>query len=340
MPDIDPTTDPDGGGLLAGVDVTTATGGTIDDAAPLPDLGDLSALVRPDDQADEPDDQADEQAAPPDGAAMGVSSAYFTWLAAGRPWEVAYPVADLCACLRSHGYTVYLLGNLAHLTAGTPEDHTPFSATGWPDPSARWWVHALDVMPPPAGSGLPSLAQLAAQIRADKLAGIAGASWVKYLNWTDAAGDCWHDSWQPGYARRSSSDHGHIHGSGRTDYRLSRVAAGYDPVARFRAAGGVVIVPAAYHPVTESATYPPFPGRTLAYNGVPRHTMHGADVHAAQQRLRDRGWSIRVDDFYGPKTAAVVGRFQRDSTRHGWPLAVDGELGPLTWRAMWLRPRS
>jgi hypothetical protein len=38
------------------------------------------------------------------------------------------------------------------------------------------------------------------------------------------------------YARHASSDRGHIHLSGRTDYQTSDAAAGYDPVARVRGA--------------------------------------------------------------------------------------------------------
>jgi hypothetical protein len=155
------------------------------------------------------------------------------WAADGRPWKEAQPVADLTRRLRGYGYTVYELGNDAHLRAVPPEDHTPYSATGWPKTSPYPYVHALDIMPP-TKAGLPSLAQLGAQLFADKQTG--AAAWLKYMNWEPSGpgGPCWHDEWQPNHTRGSSTDRGHIHISIRSDYTTSTAAAGYDPVARIR----------------------------------------------------------------------------------------------------------
>lgn len=163
------------------------------------------------------------------------SLAYQQWVAAGKPMSgLVRPAAALKAILRGYGYTVYDLGDESHLKADPPEDHTPFSATGWPAASPRWWVHAIDVMPPPAGSGLPSLAQLGARLVADRNAGVPGVLWIKYLNWEPGDGACWHESWQPSYARRASTDRGHLHISARTDVRDDHRADGYDLVARVR----------------------------------------------------------------------------------------------------------
>lgn len=165
---------------------------------------------------------------------MSDSSAYDHWVSAGEPFTLAKPLAAVRDRLRGYGYTVYDKGDTRHLLADPPEDHTPYSATGWPQPSPFGWGFAIDIMPPPSGSGLPSLAQLGRQLVADRQAGLTGIAWLKYINWEPGDGSCHHDSWQPAFARRDSSDRGHIHLSARTDYQTSDVAAGYDPVARAR----------------------------------------------------------------------------------------------------------
>lgn len=83
----------------------------------------------------------------------------------------------------------------------------------------------------------------------------------------------------------------------------------------------------------------PFPGRILVYTpSAPQ--MHGNDVQEWQQRMRQRGWAIGVDGWYGPQSTAFCVAFQKDSTAHGWPLAADGKVGPLTWKATFERPVS
>jgi hypothetical protein len=168
---------------------------------------------------------------------------YEDWVAAGEPWKPARPVDDLARRLRGYGYTVYELGNDAHLHANPPEDHTPYSATGWPTASPRWWVHALDIMPPTT-AGLPTVARLGLQLYADKQNGVA--PWLKYMNWEPSGpnGPCYHDEWQPAHTRRSSTDRGHIHISIRSDYTTSTAAATYDPVARIKGGTNVALTTA------------------------------------------------------------------------------------------------
>lgn len=156
------------------------------------------------------------------------------WIAAGSPFRLMRPAADLRDVLRGHGYTVYDIGNKAHLEHEPPEDHTPYSETGWPGKAKYGVGYAVDIMPK---AGLPSLQQLGARILADRNAGAPGIRWLKYMNWEperDNGGACWHESWQPNYDRRSSSDRGHIHLSGLTGFEDSTIGAGYDPVARIR----------------------------------------------------------------------------------------------------------
>lgn len=159
------------------------------------------------------------------------------WRADGSPYQLARPVAKLEARLRGYGYTVYDYPDDRHLSAPTPEDHTPFSHTGWPVESPYGWGHALDQMAPSAAqvaAGLPTLAQVARQIIADRDDGVPGISWLKYINWTDEKGITRHERWQPDDVVTASSDAGHNHLSCRSDCTQSAIGDDYDPVARFR----------------------------------------------------------------------------------------------------------
>lgn len=247
------------------------------------------------------------------------TAAATSWRNAGKPWRLAQPIADLSRILRKYGYTVGTIGNDAHLNARTPEDHTPFSYTGWPGKHPYPFVLALDIMPPPAGRGLPSLAVLGAQIVADRASGYGPAKWIKYINWTNGAGAVRHERWTPNHTVKASNDRGHIHISGRTDFVSSSVAQEYDPVAR----AIHMIAPA---PSTGAAKAPPFPGRTLTQPPI----MRGEDVRTWQRRMQVRGWVISADGEYGPQSEDVCRRFQRDKG-----LQVDGEVGPITWRVSW-----
>ncbi|MFI6270741.1 hypothetical protein [Micromonospora zamorensis] len=166
------------------------------------------------------------------------------WVAAGSPFRLMTPARDLRDTLRRHGYTVYDIGNQSHLEHDPPEDHTPYSATGYPGKAKYGIGYAVDVMPPPSGARskvdgqpLPSLQQLGAQLLADRNGGVGGISWLKYMNWEpqrDNGGTCYQESWRPLYVRRTSTDRGHIHMSGLTGFESSTTGAGYDPVSRIR----------------------------------------------------------------------------------------------------------
>jgi hypothetical protein len=149
---------------------------------------------------------------------------YAEWVADGSPWHPAAPVDSLAQTLRRHGYTVYILGNMEHLKSSTPEDHDPYSHTSWPGAQPYPFVLAEDIMP---GGAWP-LDKLGAKIFADKQAGNAGLAGLKYMNWTDSNGKCWHDKWTPNHVRTSSNDKGHIHLSWRTDF--VNKSTNYDPI--------------------------------------------------------------------------------------------------------------
>lgn len=259
------------------------------------------------------------------------------WNAAGRPWTPARPIAALTRTLRGHGYTVYILGNEDHATANPPEDHMPFSATGWPVASPRWYVHALDIMP---GDGLPTLADLGAQLSRDKITGYPGAYPIKYMNWTPAGGSCTHESWEPGHNVYGSSDAGHIHLSIRSDCTQHTAMDSYDPVARLRGGGGQPTPPPRPSAPPYPLAYPPnvfgdISGPDWCHGG-----FYGSEVpavRAIQQQLIRKGFVAGIAD---PNSGWADGKFEQptvDATRrfqqaHG--LEVDGLVGPQTWHAL------
>jgi hypothetical protein len=177
------------------------------------------------------------------GGATVASQGFRDWTNAGRPITgTSRPIARIGARLAARGYTVYYVGNDSHMQASTPEDHTPFSATGWPVAHPRWWINATDLMPPPAGKNLPSLQRIGAQMLADAKAGHPGMKWLKYMNWEperDNGGACYQERFMPSYERRSSGDRGHIHLSGRSDMIAYTGGDDYDPVARILGGGNV-----------------------------------------------------------------------------------------------------
>jgi len=62
---------------------------------------------------------------------------------------------------------------------------------------------------------------------------------------------------------------------------------------------------------------------------VVRRGSEGQPVRSLQYLLRARGHAVAVDGDFGPRTDAAVRAFQRSRR-----LAVDGIVGPATWRAL------
>jgi hypothetical protein len=165
------------------------------------------------------------------------TNAYRVWVQAGRPYVLMRPAKALKGRLQGHGYTVYDYPDEAHLEAATPEDHTPFSATGFPVDSAFGVGHALDVMPKAdTAAARRELADLSRKLIHDRDNLVPGVRWIKYINWTDEHGVCRQERWMdPTNPRtrstRSSSDKGHTHISGRSDADNDTRADTYDPYA-------------------------------------------------------------------------------------------------------------
>lgn len=80
--------------------------------------------------------------------------------------------------------------------------------------------------------------------------------------------------------------------------------------------------------VAAKPTAPPYPGTELHRND--HQSKADPNVAKAQAKLKQRGWSIKADGFFGPTTEAVVKQFQ--AQKH---LTADGVIGSRTWVAIW-----
>jgi len=74
---------------------------------------------------------------------------------------------------------------------------------------------------------------------------------------------------------------------------------------------------------------PTIKGRTSARSSILRVGSHGDSVEQLQTLLQKKGYTAAVDGDFGPKTEAVVKKFQAASG-----LVPDGEVGPKTWAAL------
>jgi hypothetical protein len=63
------------------------------------------------------------------------------------------------------------------------------------------------------------------------------------------------------------------------------------------------------------------------------HNSTCGDVRTWQDKMRSRGWSIAVDQIYGPASESICRQFQGEKG-----LAVDGLVGPQTWATTWTAP--
>lgn len=142
-------------------------------------------------------------------------AAYYQWDSLGRPLEPAQPIRDVVERMKvaypSAASTFSWYANEAHYTANPPQDHTPFSATGWPNASPEWWVFATDIMHnPQLGVDCNVLFQYwITEARAGRM------PWLKYIIWQAKLYDV-RNQWRP----QSNSGHfDHIHMSARTDFQ-------------------------------------------------------------------------------------------------------------------------
>lgn len=141
------------------------------------------------------------------------SAAYTKWVNAGKPYRLATPIKELQAWAQAQGISILgTIGNNAHLTASTPKDHTPFSATPWPVSLPGYVVTAIDLA---NTNGLG--ARILALARAGKL------PWLKYMNFDQKNYSHW-DNFQSS----SYNSDTHVHLSIRSDW-CDRSIGAFDP---------------------------------------------------------------------------------------------------------------
>jgi N-acetyl-anhydromuramyl-L-alanine amidase AmpD len=102
------------------------------------------------------------------------------------------------------------------------------------------------------------------------------------------------------------------------DYIIAKATGGKPP-----ASGGGGTAP----PQTGSA-----PKLSVDYFGRTRNSTV-PDVRTWQAKMRDRGWTIGVDQQFGPQSEDVCRKFQREKG-----LTADGLVGPQTWSMTWTAP--
>lgn len=142
-------------------------------------------------------------------------AAYYEWDALGRPLEPAQHIREVVEQMRvafpAAAHTFGWGANDEHYEAEPPEDHTPYSATGWPGWSPQWWVFATDIMHNPQWG-------VDCNVLFDYWIGEARAGrmpWLKYIIWQATLYDV-RNNWKP---QANSGHFDHIHLSGRTDYQ-------------------------------------------------------------------------------------------------------------------------
>lgn len=154
------------------------------------------------------------------------TQAYVNWVADGRPFKLATPITEYRDAFKAAGWPITSLGTLgdtAHLQADHPQDHCPFSATGWPMANEYPYVCAFDAghFPGTAHDMAPVVAHWLTDARAGK------TPWVKYIVWQGHIYDS-----RAGWSPQPASDHyDHAHMSIRTDWTHRSIGT-YSPVGK------------------------------------------------------------------------------------------------------------
>lgn len=151
------------------------------------------------------------------------AAVYYSWDRAGRPLEPAQPIRDMVDRLKvayPRAASAHLFGWYAdesHYQAVPPQDHTPYSQTGWPLPSPQWVVFATDVMHrKDLGVDCAVLfSYWIGEARAGRM------PWLKYIIW-EAKLYTVRTGWR---AEANTGHYDHIHLSARTDHRTTSLGA-------------------------------------------------------------------------------------------------------------------
>lgn len=240
------------------------------------------------------------------------------WLNSGAHWRPAVPIAEYQHALQvtfsAPADTLGTIGDTAHLDAEPPEDHTPYSETGWPILTPYGVVTAIDYN----GPGWQSWARfLIAERNAGRML------WIKYINFQGI-----HYSWEPGAVTWPSSDWvGHVHVSIRSDWCDRTTGLSVQQLA-----GG-----------PPGPTPPPGPGTSTLGDKIMADWQTitqgatGQHVRDVQALLNAHGAILVEDGIDGPLTNAAIAHFQ---VAHNVPNSVradgtgDGQAGPHTMIAL------
>lgn len=145
------------------------------------------------------------------------SEAYRIWVKKGKPYKLAEPIRVIENYCEKHQIRVLgTIGNKAHLTADHPEDHTPFSFTGWPVDLQKYEVTAIDAEDDDHGFGKAFLAEARTG---------AYNAWLKYLNVDNR-----HYTYRDQFKKGTSSGDEHLHVSIRTDALNLDISDSFDPL--------------------------------------------------------------------------------------------------------------
>lgn len=216
------------------------------------------------------------------------SAQHEQWIHEGSPWHLAVPILELQNAIKATydppADTLGTIGNDEHLDAEPPEDHTPYSETGWPGKTPAFIVTALDYN----GPGWEALFEhLINERQAGRML------FIKYINFRGT-----HYSWEPNYRASASSDwKGHGHLSIRSDYCFTSTGL----TAEQLTGTSPTSTPATADILTEkimSSWQTVVPGST------------GQHVKDVQALLNAHGASLLVDGLNGAKTTAALQHFQ------------------------------
>jgi hypothetical protein len=152
------------------------------------------------------------------------TAAYGRWDRDGRPVTPSQTIREMVGKMKlaypRAANTFSWYANEAHYQASFPQDHTPFSVTGWPGTSPYPVVFATDIMHRP-DLGV-DCNELFSFWLAEAKAG--HTPWRKYIIWQARLYDV-RNAWRP----QSNSGHfDHIHLSDRTDW-VNRSIGDWDP---------------------------------------------------------------------------------------------------------------
>jgi hypothetical protein len=85
--------------------------------------------------------------------------------------------------------------------------------------------------------------------------------------------------------------------------------------------------------IPPAGQYPAWPGAYL------QDYTAGHGTATFQAQLSKRGWSIGVDDQFGPQSAQITRQFQSEAVAEGHDTGgVDAIVGPKTWALAWTKP--